>query len=117
MGERYNGIVEVASSILAGSTKFNTKAFRPHRLEAQDTALSRRRRGFESPWGRQHQELVKEVPGLESNQGKCTLFVKAASKPPQGGFFVCAPELASIIRKLVAQHRHAEDRFLTSIAA
>ena len=27
--------------------------FRPHRLEAQDTALSRRRRGFDSPWGRQ----------------------------------------------------------------
>ncbi len=26
---------------------------RPHRLEAQDTALSRRRRGFESRWGRQ----------------------------------------------------------------
>ncbi len=26
---------------------------RPHRLEAQDTALSRRRQGFESPWGRQ----------------------------------------------------------------
>src|SRR6187551_2733652 len=24
----------------------------PHRLEAQDTALSRRRQGFESPWGR-----------------------------------------------------------------
>jgi hypothetical protein len=24
---------------------------RPHRLEAQDTALSRRRQGFESPWG------------------------------------------------------------------
>ena len=23
----------------------------PHRLEAQDTALSRRRQGFESPWG------------------------------------------------------------------
>src|SRR5207245_5641175 len=26
---------------------------RPHRLEAQDIALSRREQGFESPWGRQ----------------------------------------------------------------
>ena len=26
---------------------------RPHRLVAQDIGLSRRKRGFESPWGRQ----------------------------------------------------------------
>ena len=30
--------------------QFHTKKC-PHRLEAQDTALSRRRQGFESPWG------------------------------------------------------------------
>src|ERR1017187_772196 len=45
---------EVGGSIPPSSTKFSW-LFRPgpHRLEAQDTALSRRRQGFESPWGRQ----------------------------------------------------------------
>ena len=37
LGERYNGIVEVDGSIPSGSTKNSS----PHRLEAQDTALSR----------------------------------------------------------------------------
>ena len=35
LGERYNGIVEVGSSILPGSTTSDViKAFSPHRLEA-----------------------------------------------------------------------------------
>ncbi len=61
MGERYNGIVEVGGSIPPGSTRVHAGrscrmayGIRPHRLEAQDTALSRRRRGFDSPWGRQY---------------------------------------------------------------
>ena len=33
----------------------------PHRLGAQDTALSRRRRGFESPWGRSEKKGVSET--------------------------------------------------------
>ena len=60
LGERYNGIVEVGGSIPPGSTRLRAAPARrarartrPHRLEAQDTALSRRRRGFDSPWGRQ----------------------------------------------------------------
>ncbi len=37
---------------VAGSIPARPISARPHRLEAQDTALSRRRRGFESLWGR-----------------------------------------------------------------
>src|SRR5690242_15594955 len=37
------------------------RALRPHRLEAQDTALSRRRRGFEPRWGRHFQSKSKNL--------------------------------------------------------
>ena len=46
MVERLHGMQEVSGSIPLISTTS------PHRLEAQDTALSRRQQGFESPWGR-----------------------------------------------------------------
>jgi hypothetical protein len=39
LGERLHGMQEVGGSIPPGSTKF---LLRPHRLEAQDIALSRR---------------------------------------------------------------------------
>jgi hypothetical protein len=35
----------------------------PHRLEAQDTALSRREQGFDSPWGRQKKQRSKAAFG------------------------------------------------------
>ena len=41
---------EVGGSIPPSST---TDSIGPHRLEAKDSALSRRQQGFESPWGRQ----------------------------------------------------------------
>ncbi len=34
-------------------------AIRPHRLEAQDGALSRPKLGFESPWGHKKESLRK----------------------------------------------------------
>ncbi len=40
---------EVGGSIPPSST---ISQVRPHRLEAKDSALSRRQQGFESPWGR-----------------------------------------------------------------
>jgi predicted transcriptional regulator len=39
---------------------------RPHRLEAQDTALSRRRQGFESPWGRHPRTLESALLSLDA---------------------------------------------------
>ena len=39
-------------SRLAPPVPFGNEVLRPHRLEAQGTALSRRQQGFESPWGR-----------------------------------------------------------------
>jgi hypothetical protein len=51
---------------------------RPHRLEAQDTALSRRRRGFESRWGHSRSTpVVRPVPANRTG--------------PTGGFSV--PEI------------------------
>src|SRR6266550_6059950 len=35
---------------------------RPHRLEAQDTALSRRQHRFESGWGRQRFQYLEQYP-------------------------------------------------------
>ena len=35
---------------------------RPHRLEAQDGALSRLKPGFESPWGRHYYQIVSSLP-------------------------------------------------------
>ena len=71
LGERCNGIAEVVSSILSGSTKASLNPFSPHRLEAQDTALSRRRRGFESPWGRHYSGDAKNL-ALSYHKAKMT---------------------------------------------
>ena len=38
---------------------------RPHRLVAQDGALSRRKQGFDSPWGRQSQKNRSFQPFVE----------------------------------------------------
>ena len=42
-------------------------AIRPHRLAAQDEALSRLKQGFESPWGHKIR-LVRILAGLRFEQ-------------------------------------------------
>ena len=37
------------------------RRIRPHRLAAQDVALSRPKPGFESPWGHPNQKAVQQV--------------------------------------------------------
>jgi hypothetical protein len=55
----------------AGAVAYRrTSGYRPHRLVAQDTALSRRRHGFESRWG--HASAVEVPRSCTATQLKCT---------------------------------------------
>ena len=73
-------MVEVAGSIPAGTTIYVLFSC-SHRLAAKDTALSRRRQGFKSPWGYHYgpiaqlgerlngiQEVVGSIPSGSTNE-------------------------------------------------
>ncbi len=48
-------------SIMAPPRSFDGRQFRAHRLAVQDVALSRRKRGFDSPWARQRNQRLSEI--------------------------------------------------------